>query len=897
MTFLVRSIQQTFRARLWHDSPLKTSLFLWLIAVLFVFSNAVSLSFVENGRFAFPHFSGPIIWFIVHGLALFLLHKFKPTFDPIILALLSLLSGWGILLIDRLAANFLSRQIAWVVLGTAVVILITILPKSLIWLRKYRYSLLTVGLLLLATTFFFGVNPSGATSANYWLRLPFNIPVFFQPSELLKLLLVIFLASYFDEQAFINQSFNKKRNLLVLLAPIAIMGGFCLLLLVWQQDLGAATLFFILFLALFYVATGKRSYLLTGGLFLLVAGIFAYYQFDVVALRVDAWLNPWPDADGRAFQIVQSLYAIAAGGIFGQGIGQGFPEYIPVVHSDFVFAAIAEEWGLIGSLTILFCFILLMHRGLKIAIGAKRPFHRYLATGITTLLSAQAILIMGGVTKLLPLTGVTLPFVSYGGSSMLVSHIMAGLLLYLSTQPQSATHLSSPITVSQKHLRKLHLGFLSAFALVAVGLMVWPLVQASNVLGRDDNPRQVETALRVLRGLIVDANGVVLAQTVGNGNDLTRQYPIESIGPAVGYYSFKHGTAGVEAGFDTYLGGAESVSGTRFFEQDILHRPAVGQNIQLTLISEYQEMATGLMATQTGGLVLFRLTDEATPTADIVSLVSTPSYNPNLLDEQFELLIEDDTSPLLNRTTQGQYQPGMILQPFVLATAVHRGTTLLNQSIEAASAPVRINNHLLYCEDDAAEVTRWAGVLKARCPAPMALLGNQMGVGELEQSFMDFGFTRPLTLPLGLEETAVSPIESPDLAAIGQDSLTISPIVLGRAWMTLFLNGRLPTLRIASHIQQPGGPWQPLEQSTIDYENAISPSVATAIRNYLPKTDDGIVAFSGTAVSGPENSLNSWYMGQIEVEDAQYFVVLILENSTSIETAVTIGETLLRQID
>jgi cell division protein FtsW len=214
------------------------------------------------------------------------------------------------------------------------------------------------------------------------------------------------------------------------------MWGFCMLLLVWQRDLGAATLFFILFLTLLFLATGEKRYVWSGLLLLLAAGVFAYFTFDLVALRVEAWWNPWPDANDRAFQIVQSLYALANGGIIGQGIGQGYPDYIPVVHSDFVFAAIAEEWGVVGSLSIVAAFALLAHRGLRIAFQVKRPFQQYLAAGITILFSTQALLIMGGVTKLLPLTGVTLPFVSYGGSSLLISCIMAGLLLYLSAQPE-----------------------------------------------------------------------------------------------------------------------------------------------------------------------------------------------------------------------------------------------------------------------------------------------------------------------------------------------------------------------------------------------------------------------------------------------------------------------------
>ncbi len=401
------------------------------IAAIFVWVNAVALSLVREGRVTWNHLWGPGVWLLVMVSAHVVLQQRRPQRDPILLPLLALLMGWGIVLIDRLAPNFLARQVVWVVLGTAVLLLTTILPNNLRWLRRYRYTWLIGGLALLATTLLFGVNPTGFGAA-LWLPLPG--PIYFQPSELLKLLLLVFLASYFDEREALLRLSHRQGVLAALpyLAPLLLMWGFCMVLLVWQQDLGAATLYFILFLALLYLATGSKRYVLGGLLLLLLAGFIAYRLFPVVALRVDAWWNPWPEANDRAFQIVQSLYALASGGVLGQGIGQGFPTYIPVVHSDFAFAAIAEEWGLVGSLGVVALFVLLAHRGMRIALLRKRPFQTYLAAGITILFSAQALLIMGGVTKLLPLTGVTLPFISYGGSSLMVSCVMAGLLLFLS---------------------------------------------------------------------------------------------------------------------------------------------------------------------------------------------------------------------------------------------------------------------------------------------------------------------------------------------------------------------------------------------------------------------------------------------------------------------------------
>lgn len=857
------------------------------LVALFVFSNAVGLSLVLDGRLSASHFVGPLVWLLVQAASLALLLRYRPTFDPVIFAVLLLFSGWSILLADRLAPVFLSRQVSWVVLGTAVVLLTTLIPNSLSWLRRYRYSLLLIGVLLLVATFFFGVNPSGASSANYWLKLPLPVPVFFQPSELLKLLLVIFLASYFDEQAFIS----NKRNVASLLGPIAIMGGFCVLLLVWQQDLGAATLFFLLFLSLFYVATGRKTYLIAGLGLLLVAGTAAYFLFDVVALRVDAWLNPWPNADGRAFQIVQSLYALAAGGVFGQGIGQGYPEYIPVVHSDFVFAAIGEEWGLIGSLTVLLGFALLMHRGMMIGLRAKRPFHRFLAAGITILISAQAILIMGGVIKLLPLTGVTLPFISYGGSSMVISHLMAGLLLYLSCQPQQQITPTRGLSPSQRYLQHLHFAFLFAFMAIGVMLIFWPIVRAGAILLRDDNPRQVEAELRIRRGQILDRDGVIVAQTVGNGNLLSRIYPFPAIGPAVGYYSFRHGTAGVEDGYDDLLRGERS-----FFEQGILHRPPQGSDLQLTISAPVQTVATELMAGHTGGLILFRMEEATAVSAEIIAMVSSPTYDPNELDASFDTLIDNEAAPLLNRATLGQYQPGMILQPFVMATAVDQQQIFLNQEVEAPHLPVVLNGEVYICHEGQNGVSSWTGVLQRRCPNPMLMLGEQLGQGGLSQSFNGFGLTQPITLPLDVAETAVQPINSPNLAAIGQDSLTVSPLSLGRAWMALLTNGRLPSLQLVIQQITPEGIIIPEPPPDVNTQHAISANSARIIQGALPQSEGGFVEFSGTARSGPDTNRNSWYLGQRTVEEALYFVVLVLEESDDFMAAEQIGRAVLEQV-
>jgi cell division protein FtsW (lipid II flippase) len=356
------------------------------------------------------------------------LNRLLPKRDPFIMPVVMLLAGWGLTLVARLAPPFATRQTIWLVVASGAAIFMMALPPRLRFLQRYRYTWLLAGLLLLGATLLFGVNPSGdAFAPRLWLGL--RGLIYFQPSELLKLLLIVFLASYLAEKREIIVEDQVKIGPwrlppLSYVGPLVLMWGFCMILLVRQRDLGTAS-------------TDQIGYVIAGVVLLILAGFVGYRLYGVVRLRVDTWWNPWPEASGRAFQIVQSLLAIASGGLLGEGVGQGAPIYIPVVHSDFVFAAIAEEWGLAGALGVIGCMAVLVSRAIRLALhDERRPFHALLAAGIGIALGAQTWMIMAGVTKIIPLTGVTLPFVSYGGSSLLSSFIMIGLLLRIS-DPES----------------------------------------------------------------------------------------------------------------------------------------------------------------------------------------------------------------------------------------------------------------------------------------------------------------------------------------------------------------------------------------------------------------------------------------------------------------------------
>jgi cell division protein FtsW (lipid II flippase) len=300
-------------------------------------------------------------------------------------------------------------------------------------LRRYRYTWAMLGIGLVALTLFAGRSVTGS-GPRLWLG---GGGFLFQPSEVLKLLVAVFLAGYLaDRRELLAEASTGLGRLrlppLPYLAPLAVMLGLSLVLLAAQRDLGAALLVFALALGMLYVASSRLDYVLAS-LALFGTGAFLLHQrIAVIQDRVRIWLDPWSESQGTGHQIVQSLMAIGAGGVMGAGLGQGSPTVIPAVWTDFVYAAIAEELGMAGSLAVLALYALLTLRGFKIAVEAGPVFERLLAAGLTLGLALQALIIVGGVVKLIPLTGITLPFLSYGGTSLMTSSVAVGLLLRIS---------------------------------------------------------------------------------------------------------------------------------------------------------------------------------------------------------------------------------------------------------------------------------------------------------------------------------------------------------------------------------------------------------------------------------------------------------------------------------
>jgi peptidoglycan glycosyltransferase len=361
--------------------------------------------------------------------------RFAPRADGTLLGLAVLLNGIGFVTIARLDPDLARYQSLWTAVGVAAFVITLRAVQRIRDLERYRYTfaLIGIGSLLIPAVPGIGREINGA---RLWVQLG---PLNFQPGEAAKVALVIFLAAYLVEKRELLSTPTWRVGPMMLpdpkhFAPVLLAWGSSILVMVREKDLGSSLLFFAVFLAMLYMATARASYVGIGAALFAVGATFAYQIFGHVRSRVTTWIDPWPLAQDQGFQLVQALFAFGSGGLAGTGLGLGSPGSIPNASTDFVFAAIGEELGLIGTTAVLLVYLLLVGVGFRIALKADQPFLKLLAAGLTTMLGVQTFIILGGVTRLIPLTGITMPFVSYGGSSLLANFVILALLLRISDE-------------------------------------------------------------------------------------------------------------------------------------------------------------------------------------------------------------------------------------------------------------------------------------------------------------------------------------------------------------------------------------------------------------------------------------------------------------------------------
>jgi len=863
-------------------------IFLGVYALALTLSPAVRMRSWEVD-YRWDHWIGYLVWLILIIITDWQTRRHLRDRDQYLLPVAAMLSGWGLMTIWRLYPEFGLRQTMWFAIAMILFCAGLRLPLQLEFLRRYKYVLLTGGLILTAFTLIFGTNPTGSAGPRLWLGC---CGFYFQPSEPLKLLLIIFLSAFLagkkpwlslasnkpveTENGTEVEHANQSTSQLSLLAPLIFMTGLTLLLLLVQRDLGTATIFVFLFTVITYLATERKIILIISGFLLALAGLSSYFLFDVVRLRIDAWFNPWIDPSNRSYQIVQSLIAMANGGVGGRGPGMGSPTLVPISHSDFIFSAIVEESGLLGGIALIGLLMLLTASGIRISLRAPDNFRRYLAAGLTAYLIGQSLLIIGGNIRLLPLTGVTLPFVSYGGSSLLTAFISLLLLALISqsgnTNPRAASNPDLYVRFGGV--------LLGSLAVAALVIGWWTYQRGPALLERTDNARRSIADRFVKRGDINDRKNNPMVKTEGVMGELERAYVYPDLGSLVGYTHPVYGQSGLEASLDPYLRGLDGQSELLVWWNHLIYgQPLPGLDVRLNLDMDLQQKANQLLGDNSGALVLLNAAN-----GEILTLASRPTYEPANIDETWPELVSDADTPLLNRVVQGRYQPGTLLGPFLLAALTAGGEGFdISEFDTTLVGDVEIDCALPITEDT------WAAVIAAGCTRAQIELSEELGNESFSELLENLGFFTAPSLGLNDEEIR-SPliIQSPEEVILGQSDFQVSPLQVARAAATLSAGGVMPEPQLAAALNLPESGWTIFPPAN-GGKQAFSKHDAEVIAGLL--ADDTLPIWQVVArASNQADQVNTWYLAGTlpSWSGAPFTLVIILEEDLPAE-ALRIG--------
>lgn len=857
--------------------------------------------------------AGIFVAFVIAHIAT---RRFAPGADPALLPIAFALSGIGIAFVTRLAPDLAVNQVMWLFLGVAFMVLVLAFVRNLDKVANYKYTLMIAGFLLLLSPLVPGLGQE-IYGSRIWLSLGgFS----FQPGEIAKIIIVLFLAGYLAQNREMLSVFTVRVGPFRLpdirtLLPLILMWGVALLIVVFEKDLGSALVLFFMFLVMLYVATGKKFYLAIGLGLIAVGGVGAFLAFDHVQVRVNTWLDPFADAQNTGYQLTQAIYSIADGDLFGVGLGNGLAEQIPVVESDFIFADIAEEIGLLGAAGVLLLFLCFAIRGFVTAARAKSDVSSFAAVGLTSVIVLQAFIIVGGVTRLIPLTGITLPFISQGGSSLLASFIIVGLLLRCGdegtgvgqemTSATSSLHANSVLGRVSLGKRLSHsMLFCSAlFALLVANLTMIMVVQADYYQNMPGNNHSLAKEARTERGTISTYDGVVLAQSVPTEDGtFERVYPAGDLASqVVGYSSARFGTSGIEQAYNDTLKGKENFASWTDVLNSFAGIGGAGNDVALTLNSKIQQAAQDALAGRTGACVVMD-----PDTGAVLAMASSPTYDA----ADFETVIEQanaDSSDtrLINRAIHALYSPGSSFKIVSLATALEDGVADENTVYDAPGSMEIGNADVVNFEGNSYGRLTLAQATELSANTAFGQLGVEMGADALVAGAEDFGFNKDIEFALTLY-TSLMP-DPDDMTEwetawaasgenVGENKTANHPSPNGPQATVLEMalvgsaianDGTIMQPYIVDGVYNANGERSFTAQPT-KLMQAVSETTAGRVRDVLvgvvnngTGTDaaiDGVQVAGKTGTAEKVDGNDSWFVGMAPADDPRVVVALIIED-------------------
>ena len=865
--------------------------------------------------------------FVVAHLAV---RKLAPGADPAILPITFALSGIGIAFVTRLRPELAVGQLMWLFVGVAFLVLALLFVRNLDRLARYKYTLMLVGFILLLSPLipFIGQEIYGS---RIWLSIgPFS----FQPGELAKIAIVLFLAGYLAANREMLSVFTWRVGPFNLpdirtLLPLLLMWLISIGIVAFEKDLGSALVFFFVFLVMLYVASGKKTYVIAGVLMMAIGAVGLYFVFDHIQVRVATWLDPFADAQNTGYQLVQTIYSLADGGLFGVGIGRGLADQIPVVESDFIFAAIGEETGLLGAAGLLLLYLCLAIRGMATAARAKSDVSSFAAVGLTAIIILQAFIIVGGVTRLIPLTGLTLPFVSQGGSSLLASFISVALLLRagdeatgVGEEMRSATSMLPTASVLGrvalgKRLTRTMVGFSVLFALLVANLTLIMVVQADYYQNMAGNNHTLMPESDTERGSISTYDGVVLAESQQTEDgSYERVYPAGDLAShVVGYYSTQYGTSGIEASENETLKGQQNYASWT----DVINAAAgintPGNDVRLTINSTIQQAAQDALEGETGAAVVM---DPST--GAVLAMASSPTYSAGdveaLLEQAAASDGSDDSGQLVNRATQGLYAPGSTFKIVSLATALQNGIAS-EDSVYASPGTMEIGNAEVsnFGDESYGDITlQRATALSSN--TVFGQLGVQIGAQLLVEGAEAFGFNKDLDFELPVVtslmpdpdemtewETAWASAGEPVGEHESPAGPQVSVLEMAMVGCAVANNGTIMQPYLVDSVYNANGERSYQAQATT-YLQAITSETASRVKEVLKDVVDygtgTTAAINGVQVAGKTGTAehpdgdDGWFVGMADADSdtPSVVVAIVLEKNESSVASAKAGDIL-----
>ncbi|HOH92361.1 MAG TPA: FtsW/RodA/SpoVE family cell cycle protein [Anaerolineaceae bacterium] len=813
-----------------------------LFGILFVFFYTAALSLASAIRTHAPGFQVDWYYFIpfaawlIGALGLdYAVKRFLPNRDPWIFPVVMLLCGWGLLTIWRLSPTLGQRQIIWFLLA-CLLFYFGIRQKELVSkLKGLKYLWLLFGLLLIGLTFWIGVNPSGSGPTR-WLSA---FGIFFQPSEPLKLFLLVYIAAYFADQVKPNTSLIA--SILPTLIIIAVIG----VMLISQRDLGTAALFLGFYVLMLTVSSNSRKYLWIVPVLAIIAIVVGYFTLDIVKTRVDIWLNPWLNTSGSSYQIAQAQIAVASGGLYGTGPGLGSPGFVPVAVSDFIFTAIAEETGLIGTSALLILFAIVIIRGINIALASKTTYGRYLAFGISMFLTLQCLWIICGNLGLLPLTGVTLPFMSYGGSSLVTSILAILLLLKISAD-------SSTIPLPDKARKPYH-----RIAAIVLGIFVliigWnsylAIFNQDAIVNKAENMRWAIDDRYSPLGNISDQSGNPIVRTIGTPGDYERELLVPGLSITIGYTNPVLGKSGLERSLYPYLRGTETRDETLSSQYQLLYnQPPPGSDVSVNIILDLQAKADKLLGDKHGAIILMNAVN-----GEIYAMVSHPYFDYTSIAEDWDSWRQREDAPLLNRVTQGVYPLGTLANGFALSSYwVQEGTNTLSIPLHSDAIDPLCGKMLT--------VTDQVNPIQHGCQEATRDLINANDPLALTEQLDKFGFYSIPSFSLELAQPTSRPGKNyfNNIQTL-IPATQLSPLQMALIAASITNDGDKITPRLVNAYQTENGSWKSYTEPS-QAMRVLPQTVAKTTRDYFSQHNKAYWYMMGHSAMEEEQTI-VWYVG------------------------------------